>query len=101
MAETLSLSSLVRRLREAKEDPVSQRTRGEVNPYLLKTIVLLLEQGIAPRLADIDFDTFELYDIQQLMDYFRKQSWNSYQLRKHTDKLCQAAPAWGQARAFL
>lgn len=101
MTETLNLSSLVRRLREAKEDLMSQRTRGEVNPYLLKTIVPLLEQGIAPRLADIDFDAFELYDIRQLIDYFQKQSWDSYQLRRHTDKLCQAAPAWAQARAFL
>ena len=56
MPAILDLTALSRRLREADEDPVSQRAREEVNPYLLETVVPLLEREAFPRLTDIDFD---------------------------------------------
>ena len=101
MPAILDLTALSRRLREADEDPVSQRAREEVNPYLLETVVPLLERESFPRLTDIDFDAFDQYDPQRLAYYFQELGRRAYRFRTYTEKLCGAAPAWAHTRTFI
>lgn len=101
MPAILDLTALARRLREAEEDPVSQRTRAELNPYLLDTVVPLLARGKFPMLADIDFEAFEQHDLPELVRYAQEQSWRTYQLGVYADTLRKAAPVWANTRVFL
>lgn len=61
MALFLDLESLASLLDEEPETDVEAEEQEPVNSYLLHEVLPLLELGLYPRLADIDYDEFECY----------------------------------------
>ncbi len=83
MALFLDLESLASLLDEEPETDVEAEEQEPVNSYLLQEILPLLEQGLYPRLADIDYDEFECYDPAVLLGYVeeaRQRMWNHGEL---------------------
>lgn len=69
MALFLDLESLASLLDEEPETDVEAEEQEPVNSYLLHEVLPLLELGLYPRLADIDYDEFECYDPAALLGY--------------------------------
>jgi len=101
MPAALDIAALVKELRQADETPVDQRAREEVSPYLLETILPMLERGDYPRLRDIDFEQFELYDPPRLAGYIQERGRREYQLTELNKPLCGLSPVCVKKRVFL
>ena len=101
MNVTLDLPALAAGLREAPETPVDQDERDSISPYLLDTILPMLERGEYPGLKDIDFHQFDLYDPPRLADYLQKAGQRKYELGNFAQSLCELPPSRTAVRAFL
>ncbi len=101
MPAVLDIAALAEELRQTAETLVDQKDREEVNPYLLETILPMLERGDHPRLRDIDFEQFELYDPPGLVGYLRECGQREYQLTQLNKPLCGLSPVCVKKRAFL
>ena len=88
-------------LREAPETLVDEKEQGDISPYLLETILPMLVNGNYPRLRDIDFEQFELYDPPELVGYMEKRDRRESQLKQLNQKLCDTVPVCVGERAFL
>ena len=95
------LALLAGLLREATETLVDEKDQENVSPYLLETILPMLAKGCYPRLRDIDFEQFELYDPPQLVEYLQKRSCREYQLTQMNQTLCKTVPVCVKDRTFL
>ena len=97
MALFLDLESLARLLDEEPETDVEAEEQEPVNSYLLHEVLPLLELGLYPRLADIDYDEFECYDPATLLGYIEesgRRMWNHGELIRSIRKIpptCRAA----------
>lgn len=84
MALFLDLESLASLLDEEPETDVEAEEQEPVNSYLLHEVLPLLELGLYPRLADIDYDEFECYDPAALLGYIEEsgatdvESWRTH-----------------------
>lgn len=88
-------------LREAPETLVDEKEREDISPYLFETILPMLAKGDYPRLRDIDFEQFELYDPPRLVGYMEKRGRRESQLRQLNQTLCDTVPVCVGERAFL
>ena len=95
------LTLLAGLLREAPETLVDEKDRKDVSPYLLETILPMLIKEDYPRLRDVDFEQFELYDPPQLVEYLQKRSCREYQLTQLNQTLCKTVPVCVKDRTFL
>ena len=73
MSAFTDLALLAGLLREAPKTLVDEKEQGDISPYLLETILPMLVNGNYPRLRDIDFEQFELYDPPELVGYMEKR----------------------------
>lgn len=101
MNMTLDLPALAAGLREAPETLADQELRDSISPYLLETILPMLEREEYPKLKDIDFEQFELYDPPMLADYIQKAGQRTYVLELLAQRLCKLTPSRTLVRAFL
>ena len=101
MAAVVDFAVLTRELHEVSETLVDQKAREELNPYLLNVILPMLMQGKYPKLKDIDFEQFELYDPPELVSYIEEQHRRKYELTGVTYNLCELTPSCVKTRAFL
>ena len=95
--QELELESLASLLDEEPETDVEAEEQEPVNSYLLHEVLPLLELGLYPRLADIDYDEFECYDPAALLGYIEesgRRMWNHGELIRSIRKIpptCRAA----------
>ena len=101
MSAFTDLALLAGLLREAPKTLVDEKEQGDISPYLLETILPMLVNGNYPRLRDIDFEQFELYDPPQLVEYLQKRSCREYQLTQMNQTLCKTVPVCVKDRTFL
>ena len=101
MSAFTDLALLAGLLREAPETLVDEKEQEDVSPYLLETILPMLAKGCYPRLRDIDFEQFELYDPPELVGYMEKRDRRESQLRQLNQALCETVPACVKERTFL
>ncbi len=101
MAVAINFVMLADKLHETPEILVEQENRADISPYLLDTILPLLEQGIYPRLRDIDFAQFEMEDPPRLAEYVQERAHRVYQLSALNQNLCKLSPVCAKTRAFL
>ncbi len=101
MPAVLDIAALAEELRQTTETLVEQKALEGVNPYLLETILPMLERGDYPCLRDIDFDQFELYDPPGLAGYIQERGQREYQLTQLNKPLCGLSPVCVKKRAFL
>ena len=90
MALFLDLESLASLLDEEPETDVEAEEQEPVNSYLLHEVLPLLELGLYPRLADIDYDEFECYDPAALLGYIEesgRRMWNHGELIRSIRKI--------------
>lgn len=101
MPAVLDIAALAEELRRTDETLVDQQAREEVSPYLLETILPMLVREDYPRLRDIDFEQFELYDPPRLAGYIQERGQREYQLKELNRPLCGLSPVCVKNRAFL
>lgn len=101
MSAVIDFSALVRELHETSETLVDQEARANISPYLLDTLLPLLEQGTFPKLRDIDFAQFEEDDPLYLAGYVQERSHCVYQMLELNRNLCKFTPVCTNTRAFL
>lgn len=101
MSAFTDLTLLAGLLREAPETLVDEKDRKDVSPYLLETILPMLVKEDYPRLRDVDFEQFELYDPPRMVDYMEKRDRRESQLKQLNQKLCDTVPVCVGERAFL
>ena len=101
MPAMIDAAALAGALHEAPETRVDQREREGISPYLLETILPMLEREAYPRLREIDFERFEADDPPQLAWYIQARTRRAYRLTELNRRLCELPPACGKTRAFL
>jgi len=94
----LDLKLLSTRFSQA-EDESPASTEG-VTPYLLKEILLPSLNGKTLRLKDIDYEAFDLEDIEPLEDYYLELSDACGKLRLFTETVRKIPPEARKARMF-
>ena len=101
MPAAIDLTALAQELRKAPETLVDQEEREAVSPYMLDAILPMLARGEPPRLRDIDYEQFELYDPPRLAGYVQDRGRRVSGLYHINRNLCQTEPACLKKRAFL
>lgn len=101
MPAVINFTTLVSELRKVPETLVDQEEREIISPYLLETVLPLLQAGVPPLLRDIDYEQFEQEDPPRLVGYLEKCEHRSYRLEQFNDRLCGLSPACVKTRAFL
>lgn len=101
MAVVIDFTKLARELHEVPETLVEQEARESVNPYLLNVILPMLMRGEYPKLKNIDFEQFELYDPPELVGYMEECGRREYALTSFNGSLCKLTPSCVKTRAFL
>lgn len=94
----LDLTLLSMRFSQAKEEP-SVPTDG-VNPYLLEKILLPCMNGESVLLRDIDYEAFEVEDIDSLEDYYDELSRAGSQLGQLAETVRKCPPEARKVRLF-
>lgn len=94
----LDLKLLSMRFSQMKnEPPVST---GGVNPYLLEKILLPCMNGDTILLRDIDYDAFDVEDIEMLAEYHDELANACYRLGQLTNTVQNLPPEPQKARMF-
>lgn len=94
----LDLKLLSTRLSQAKDEPPVP-TDG-VNPYLLVKILLPCMNDERILLRDIDYDAFEVEDVDALEEYYDKLSRAGGRLRQFTETVQKCPPEARRVRQF-
>lgn len=94
----LDLTLLSMRFSQAKDEPPVP-TNG-VNGYLLQKILLPCMNGENIRLRDIDYDAFEVEDVDELEEYYDKLSRAGRRLRQFTETVQNSPPEARKVRLF-
>ncbi len=94
----LDLKLLVMRFSQAKDEP-SVQTDG-VNEYLLKKILLPCMNNEKVCLRDIDYDAFDMEDIDLLERYYNDLSRAGGKLQQLTEIVQNIRPEARKARMF-
>lgn len=94
----LDLNALSSQLRQV--EACEPQFDGEVNLYLLNTVVPMLEQGKLT-LGQINLDEFDEEDPYTILNYFEWKDMLSRDMRQINRSLCQQPPACAKVRAFL
>ena len=97
-SEILDLKLLAQQLRD--EEPSEPHFNEELNPYLLHTVLPMLEQGNAT-LDKIDLNQFDTEDPFTILNYYQWQENLRNDLLRINDRLCDLPPASVKVRAFL
>lgn len=95
---TLDLKLLATRFSQAKDEPPVP-TEG-VNPYLLENILLPCMNGDTILLRDIDYDAFDVEDIETLAEYHDELAHAGYKLGQLTNTVKNLRPEPKKARMF-
>ena len=101
MKQRLDLERFAAGLRELREASVLGEALGNVNPYLLHTLLPRLERRDWPLLQEIDYDAFEEDDPDTLMEYLSLRENYQYRLERINGALDALAPVCTKVRAFL
>lgn len=94
----LDLKLLSTRFSQAKDEPPVSTT--EVNAYLLEQILRPNMENGTVCLRDIDFDAFDMVDIDRLERYYNDLSRASGKLRQFTETMRNIPPEARKARMF-
>lgn len=94
----LDLELLSMRFSQAKDEPPVP-TDG-INPYLLEKILLPCMNDESVLLRDIDYDAFEIEDIDDLESYYDSLSRAGCQLGQLTETVRKCPPEARKARLF-
>lgn len=94
----LDLTLLSMRFSQTKDEPPIP-TAG-VNSYLLQKILLPCMNGESVRLRDIDYDAFEVEDVDTLERYYDDLSRAGGRLRQFTETVQNCPPEARKARQF-
>lgn len=94
----LDLKLLSIRFSQAKDEPPVP-TEG-VNPYLLGQILLPCMNGKTIKLQDIDYEAFDVDDIEDLANYYCKLSKAGGRLTQLTETIQKLSPEAQKARMF-
>ena len=94
----LDLKLLSTRFSQAKDEPPVP-TNG-VNKYLLEKILLPSMSDKAVYLRDIDFDAFDIEDVDVLERYYNELSKTGGKLRQLTETVRKVPPEARKARVF-
>ena len=94
----LDLKLLVMRFSQAKDEPPVQ-TDG-VNEYLLKKILLPCMNNEKVCLRDIDYDAFDMEDVDLLERYYNDLSRAGGKLQQLTETVQNIRPEARKARMF-
>lgn len=94
----LDLKLLSMRFSQAEEEPPAP-TDG-VNPYLLEKILLPCMNGEEVLLQDIDYEAFEVEDIDDLENYYDRLRRAGRQLGQLTKTVWNCPPEAYKARLF-
>lgn len=94
----LDLTLLSMRFSQAKDEPPVP-TDG-VNPYLLEKILLPCMNGESVLLWDIDYEAFEVEDVDELEKYYDKLSRAGNQLGQLMETVRKCPPEARKIRLF-
>jgi len=94
----LDLNLLSMRFSQKKNEPPVP-TEG-VNPYLLEKILLPCMDGGTVRLRDIDYEAFDMEDIEPLEEYYSKLFKAGGKLEQFTETVRNIPPEARKARVF-
>ncbi len=95
---TLDLKLLSMRFSQAENEPPAP-TEG-VNSYLLEKILLPCMNGDTILLRDIDYDAFDVEDIETLAEYHDELAHAGYRLGQLTNTVQNLPPEPKKARMF-
>lgn len=94
----LDLNLLFQNLAQAPDGPAVS-SEG-VSPYLLEHVLAPALNGQSVLTSDIDFDAFEVEDIEMLSDYYSDLGEMDRHVHRFASALSKVFPVAGTARAF-